>query len=77
MVEKSQWEKLGSSAQTSTGRETNLSGGGVRADVQLAGAGARIVHRAQHLLAVHQHLDLLPGWHALPALGLLQGLADE
>lgn len=55
----------------------NLIGGGVWADVQLAGSGARIVHSAQHLLSAHQHLDLLPWWHTLPTLGLLQSLADE
>lgn len=55
----------------------NLIGGSVRADVQLAGSGARIVYSAQHLLSAHQHLDLLPGWHTLPTLGLLQSLTDE
>lgn len=55
----------------------NLVGGSVRADVELAGQRARIVHSAQHLLSAHQHLDLLPGWHTLPTLGLLQSLADE
>lgn len=35
------------------------------------------MHSAQHLLSAHQHLDLLPGWHTLPTLGLLQSLADE
>lgn len=55
----------------------NLIGSSVWADVELAGSWARIVYCAQHLLSVHQHLDLLPWWHTLPTLGLLQSLTDE
>lgn len=55
----------------------NLIGSSVGANVELAGSGARVVHSAEHLLSAHQHLDLLPGWHTLPTLGLLQSLADE
>lgn len=55
----------------------NLIGSGVRADVELAGSRARIVHSTQHLLTAHQHLDLLPGWHALPTLCFIQSLTDE
>ncbi len=56
---------------------SNLIGSSVWADVELAGSGAGIMHSAQHLLPAHQHLDLLPGWHTLPTLGLLESLADE
>lgn len=58
-------------------KKANLIGGGMRADVELAAAGSGVVHRAQHLLPAHQHLDLLPGGHAFATLGFLQSLADE
>lgn len=55
----------------------NLIGSSVWADVELGGSWPRIVYGAKHLLSAHQHLDLLPRWHTLPTLGLLQSLADE